>query len=175
MFLLTYENTMLKTVIKIIYLGAFVKWRTHMRSVFANCIVNGVVHARSLCNCVLEPLDWKALEALDMRLSLPGVATVTYMLLYRSALFSEFLLASFFSLHKSLFVLLSFCLCVCIRLCFCIRLCLCIRLCFCTRLCSAFYSALFSSLPLHRLSFVARDSNIYNNKNDCLYEYLKHK
>ena len=37
--------------------GAFVTWRTHMRRVFADCLVSGVVHERALLNCERESLQ----------------------------------------------------------------------------------------------------------------------
>ena len=33
------------------FVGAFFTWRTHMRRVFADCRVSGVVHTRTLRNC----------------------------------------------------------------------------------------------------------------------------
>ena len=51
------------------FVGAFVTWRNHMRLVFADCRVSGIVHARALRNCVRESLQCAALETLDVRLS----------------------------------------------------------------------------------------------------------
>ena len=44
-----------------IYVGAFVTWRNHMRLLFADCRVSGVVHTRALRNCARESLQWAAL------------------------------------------------------------------------------------------------------------------
>ena len=41
-----------------------------MRRALAVRRVSGVVHARALCNRASETLQWAALEALDVRLSL---------------------------------------------------------------------------------------------------------
>ena len=45
------------------FVGAFVTWRIHMRRVFTDCRVSGVVHTRALRNCVREALLRAALDA----------------------------------------------------------------------------------------------------------------
>ena len=47
--------------------GAVVTWRTLMSRTLAVRRVSRVVHARALCNCARELLEWTTLEALNVR------------------------------------------------------------------------------------------------------------
>ena len=65
-------------IVHYVFVGAFVTWRTHMRRVFTDCRVSGVVHTRALRNCAREALQRAALDARLMCVSLGvRVATIT--------------------------------------------------------------------------------------------------